>query len=322
MGELLPTFSAHLEATRYGQLLPGLRVAAMLALLLGLSLPTLRRGYAALVREPAALLLVQAAFVALGSLGVALMASFAITSVFLSRYLWPVHLLFAVGILCAVRRWVPVGWRVPGERWALLAYGLAIPFFVAHQNRKTVHFPSGILPYLSVLNPRYPVFYESANCFMPIWYQHLWPGARFLLDWPAALRAKSLGATGFCHILASLRASYHVPEIVTMPEFNAQNYPRFYVVDEGEIRQMDDFIASGQLRVVRILPTVLPGHQLLECEFRASSAVVPPAAYRRQRAASMPSVTSRAWGRVTTEATSSARLMSTGAPVARGHSQL
>jgi hypothetical protein len=89
----------------------------MLALLAALSWPWLRRGHAALVREPAALLLVQATFVALGSLGAALMASWVVTSVFLARYLWPVELLFAVGALVAAHRWVPARLPVPVRGW-------------------------------------------------------------------------------------------------------------------------------------------------------------------------------------------------------------
>lgn len=268
VGELLPTLSAGLETSRWGLVLPIVRVSVMLALLVGLSWPWLRRGYAALVREPAALLLVQAAFVALGSLGAALVASWVVTSVFLARYLWPVELLFATGLLYAAHRWVPARVPVPARGWVLAAYVLVLPFFIVHQNRKTVHFPSRILAYLPALDPRYPVFYESADYFLPIWYQKLHPGARFLLDWPAARRATVLSATVDYHILSSLRASYGVPAVVPLGQFNATNYPHFYVVDEQNHYQIEEFINSGRVRVLRVLPTSIANHQILECIFR------------------------------------------------------
>jgi hypothetical protein len=268
VGELLPTVSAGLEASRYGLVLPIVRVCAMLALLAALSWPWLRRGHAALVREPAALLLVQATFVALGSLGAALVASWVVTSVFLARYLWPVELLFAVGALVAAHRWVPARLPVPARGWVLVAYMLALPCFMVHQNRKTVHFPSAILAYLSALDHRYPVFYESADYFLPIWYQQLHPGARFLLDWPAALRATVLSATVDYHILSSLRASYGVAQVVPLAQFKAANYPHFYVVDEQNHYQIEEFINSGRVQVLRVLPTAIADHQILECRFR------------------------------------------------------
>ncbi|RZL07049.1 MAG: hypothetical protein EOO62_17745 [Hymenobacter sp.] len=272
VADLLPTPSAHLEAGPIGMLLPTLRVVVVLALLVALVLPRARQGYAALMRDAPALLVAQAGFVAVGAIVAALVASFTITSVFLNRYLWPVHLLFGVVVLAAVHHWLtgPLArlaltpW--PGRVGVLTAYALVMMGFVTYQNRKITLFRSDLLPYLAPLNPRYPVFYESANYFMPIWYQHMYPGAHFLLDWPMALRSKSLDATVFYHIMSSLRSSYQVGAVVPLPQFTAANYPHFYLVDEPHFQQMNDFIARGQVQVVRVLPTGVNA-RILECRF-------------------------------------------------------
>lgn len=273
VGELLPSLSAHLEASRYLQFLPALRVFSIVGLLFYLGVPRLRQGYAALIKDPAGLFLVQAGFVAVGTTVLALMASFTVVSVFLNRYLWPNHLLFAYVAVYAYHYYFRAG-QVPARRFLLPAYAALLLPFIAYQNRKVVIFPSGILAYLPALDPRYPVFFESADYFLPIWYQHLHPNARFLLDWPVALRSPALNSTVDYNILASLRDKYHVPQVVPLAQFDAARFPRFYVVDEHARYLIEPFLQSGQVRVLRTIPTAIVGHQILECTFASLTALL------------------------------------------------
>lgn len=269
VGELLPTLSSHLEASPTFQLLPPLRVAIMAGLIAYGCWPRLRRGYAALAQDPAGLFCVQASFVALATIGLALGASFTVTSVFLSRYLWPNHLLFAFVALYTYQQLVPE-FRLSGgvgkaARWALPAYAALLLPFVANQNRKATLFSSGILRYLPALNPQYPLFFESADYFLPIWFQHLRPNTYFLLDWPAALRSPALSSTVDYRIIESLRDHYHEPQVVALSEFSGARFPHFYVVDQQSHYQIEEFLASGRVRVLRVLPTAIAGHRILEC---------------------------------------------------------
>lgn len=266
VGELLPTLSAHVESSRYFQFLPFLRVVALAGLIAYLGVPRLRWGYAALVQDQAALFFVQASFVAVGATVLALVASFTVTSVFISRYLWFNHLLFAFMAVYAYHHFFQAG-EVPARRFLVAAYAAGLLPFIAYQNRKVVLFPSRILAYLPALNPRYPLFLESADYFLPIWFQHLYPHPYFLLDWPAALRSPVLSATGDYHNMVTLQAQYHTPQVVTLARFNGANFPRFYVVDERSHYQIEEFIAAGRVRVVRVLPTDIEGHRILECTF-------------------------------------------------------
>ncbi|RZL13852.1 MAG: hypothetical protein EOO62_07040 [Hymenobacter sp.] len=272
VGELLPTLSANLEHKPYLQFLPVLRVAAMVLLILYLGLPRLRRGYANLVKDPAALFFMQASFVALGSTVLALGASFTVASVFLSRYMWPNHLLFGAVVIYAYHCFVRAG-TVPAKMFLVTGYAALLVPFIVYQNRKTVLFPSAILPPLAKLNPQYPLFFESADYFLPVWYQHIRPNTYFLLDWPAALKSPTLSSTIDYGIIVSLRDIYHVPQVVRLPEFNSQRFPHFYVMDQHSHYQIEEFLETGQVRVVRTIPTGIEGHQILECTF---TGVVPP----------------------------------------------
>lgn len=268
VGELLPTLSAHLEASRYFQFLPVLRVGAVVVLILYLGLPRLRQGYVALAKDPAALFFVQASFVVVGSTLVALIASFAVTSVFLSRYMWPNHLLLAGIVVYAYHCFFQAG-TVPARRFLLPAYAALVLVFVVYQGRKVRLFPSVILPSLATLDPRYPLFLESADYFLPVWFQHLRPHSYFLLDWPAALRSPTLSSTVDYNIIGSLRAHYQTPEVVKLDEFGPARFPHFYVLDQHSHYQIEEFIEAGKVRVVRTIPTEVEGHQVLECVFTA-----------------------------------------------------
>lgn len=273
VGDLLPTLSAHLEANRYLQFLPVLRVAVVVALIGYLGVPKLRRGYAALATDPAGLFFIQASFVAIGTTFLTLIASFVVASVFLNRYLWPNHLLFAGVIIYAYHYFFQKG-QVPARRFLLPAYAALILPFVVHQNRKVVIFPSGILPYLTGLNPRYPLFFESADYFLPVWYQRIRPNAYFLLDWPAALRSPTLSSTIDYNIIVSLRDIYHVPQVVRLNEFTTTRFPHFYVMDQRSHYQIEEFLENGRVRVVRTIPTGIAGHQILECVFTGAAPAV------------------------------------------------
>ncbi|MFD1871849.1 hypothetical protein [Hymenobacter bucti] len=273
VGDLLPTVSASLEARPYLQFLPVLRVAAVVGLILYLGVPRLRQGYADLVKDPAALFFLQASFVALGTTVLTLVASFTVASVFLNRYMWPNHLLFAAVVIYAYHYFFRAG-TVPGRGLWLPAYAVLLLPFIFYQNRKTVIFPSVILPPLAGLNPQYPLFFESADYFLPVWYQHLRPNTYFLLDWPAALKSPTLSSTIDYGIIVSLRNIYHVPQVVRLNEFNTQRFPRFYVMDQRSHYQIEEFLETGQVRVVRTIPTSIAGHRILECTFTGVAAPV------------------------------------------------
>jgi hypothetical protein len=266
VGELLPTLSASLEAKPYLHFLPVLRVAAIVGLIVYLGLPRLRQGYADLVKDPAALFFIQASFVALGTTVLTLIASFTVASVFLNRYMWPNHLLFAAVVIYAYHYFFRAG-TVPGRRVWLPAYAVLLLPFIVYQNRKVVIFPSVILPPLAGLNPQYPLFLESADYFLPVWYQHLRPNSYFLLDWPAALKSPTLSSTIDYGIIVSLRDIYKVPQVVRLNEFNAKRFPHFYVLDQHSHYQIEEFLESGEVRVVRTIPAGIAGHQILECTF-------------------------------------------------------
>ena len=266
VGDLLPSLSPSLEAKPYLQFLPMLRVAAIVGLMVYLVLPRLRQGYADLVKDPGALFVVQASFVALGTTVLTLIASFTVASVFLNRYMWPNHLLFASVAIYAYHYFLRAG-TVPGRRFLLPLYAAALVPFIIYQNRKVVIFPSVILRPLAGLNPQYPMFFESADYFLPIWYQHLRPNSYYLLDWPAALKSPTMSSTIDYGIIVSLRDIYHVPQVVRLNEFNAARFPHFYVMDQHSHYQIEEFLESGEVRVVRTIPTGIAGHQILECTF-------------------------------------------------------
>ena len=76
-------------------------------------------------------------------------------------------------------------------------------------------------------------------------------------------------------IIVSLRDIYHVPQVVRLPEFNSQRFPHFYVMDQRSHYQIEEFLETGQVRVVRTIPTGIAGHQILECTFTGVPAPVP-----------------------------------------------
>ncbi|MBO0938834.1 hypothetical protein J2I47_19940 [Fibrella sp. HMF5335] len=288
VGELLPSPSSQLEHSPLFSWLPVARVGFVLALLVYVAIPKLRGGWRGVVADPAFSFFLLSCVVTLGTLAIALVVSLVHTSVFLSRYFWPSHLLLAYGLLYAIytlapqvqhwlRSWPRLGtvFQTGSASMAFLTvYGLLLIGFVFYQSRKVRQFPSGIVPYLSQLNPRYPVFFESADYFLPVWHYHLAP-ARYLLDWPSANATGNLpNATVDYNIINGLRTYYGVHSIMPTQELmgvagrngvDSAADGHFYVVDEASRYQFERLIRANYVRVIRRLPVNIAGHQILEC---------------------------------------------------------
>lgn len=277
--ELLPLHFDVFEANPYFRWLPMVRVAGLAWLLVVVGRPLLRRGPAALLQQPAHLMVVLAGFVAVGSTAVALAVSVAVVPVFISRYLWFNHLLFALIALQAYYRFARPG---VGAAWRPLmpAYVVLLVVVVAYRSSRTMLFSADIIGSTKALNPRYPLFFESVDYFLPIWHQRLHPQPRFLLDWPGALRSTSHNAVSDYHEMETLRANFGVPQVVAPAEFTGTRFPRFYVVDEPGRYQIEGFVAAGRVRVLRVLPTSVADQHILECVFADPAAAdgVPVAA--------------------------------------------
>ena len=267
VGELAPNLSSTLERRPGFEFLAILRFLFILALFLYLALPRLKDGIKAVVQDKAFSFYLLAGFMYGTTIAIALAVSFLHTSVFISRYLWPSHLLVIYQLVYAF-------YQLVGERrvtWLarlLPIYVLLLALFVFYQNRKGVIFPSGVLRYLPQLDQRYPVLIESADYFLPIWFHRQVAQPRYLLDWEtASVRDNILSATVEFNILSSLREKYKVSNVITRQGFNKLSMPHFYVIDETSHYQIEHFIANGQVHIIRQLPISIVGHRLLECQF-------------------------------------------------------
>lgn len=267
VGELVPALSSRLERNPAFWFIPVLRFVGVAGLFLYLALPRLKDGLKAIQRDKAFSFYLMAGFIYLATLVIALVVSFVHTSVFISRYLWPSHLLVVFQLVYAFYHFFP---KLRFDRFVRLlpVYILLLTGFLFYQNRKTFIFPDDVLAYLPQLDKRYPVFVETADYFLPIWFHKNTPNVHYLLHWESAsVKNNILSATVEHKILKSVREKYQVTGIVTAKEFNRANFPHFYVIDESSHHQFEHFITNGQIHIVRELPMTVPGHRLLECRF-------------------------------------------------------
>ncbi len=267
VGELSPTLSYSLEQRSWLAFLPYLRFFGVAFLFVFILRKKLRNGYAAFRTDAAFQFYLLSGFIYFSTILISLAVSLVHTSVFISRYLWPNHLLVMFQLMYAFYQFYTPP-RLSG--WYRLApvYALIIGAFVFYQNRKVVHFPKGILSYLPQMDPRYPVFVETADYFLPIWFHKFPQQVHYLIHWPtAAVPTNILSATVEHKILKSVREKYQVPGLILAKDFTKANFPHFYVVDESSHYQMEKFINAQQIRVVRQLPIDIDGHRLLECTF-------------------------------------------------------
>ncbi|WP_460957577.1 hypothetical protein [Spirosoma litoris] len=274
IGELIPTLSSALERRTVFLALPLLRVVLVGILFIYIALPQLKKNGQAIRDDKALMFYLLAGWIYMATVFIALLVTVVHTSVFISRYQWPSHLLLIYQFVYA--------WYVLQDRWHIpnsvsgwkpqlvSVYVLLLTGFLFYQNRKVVIFPSGVLQGLSQLDKRYPVFVESAHYFLPIWFHDKTTDVHYVLDWQTAIRSGNmLNASVEYKILEAVRNKYHVSGIMPEKSFNRMAIPHFYVIDEGGIYQIEQFIRSGQVRVIRQLPIGLSGHRILDCTFRS-----------------------------------------------------
>ncbi|GAB3314674.1 hypothetical protein GCM10027299_03130 [Larkinella ripae] len=141
-----------------------------------------------------------------------------------------------------------------------------------YQNKKTALFPSGILAHLPKVNYRYPIFFESADYFLPIWFYNKSLKINYLLDWEAANKEGNLlNATTDYNILKSVNEKYNVKNIIRTDEFTNANFPHFYVIDESSRYQIERYVENRKVKVLAVIPVSIEGHQILECSFEANN---------------------------------------------------
>lgn len=275
VGELVPTVSASLERRSLFQWLPVVRFLLVVGLWVYIVLPRLRSTrFQLLIRDQAFMFYLMAGFVYLTTIGITVVISLVFRSVFISRYLWPSHLLLIYQLVYAFyffrSRWSFRLWERALSVRLLPVYMGLVAMFIFYQNRKVIIFPSGVLSYLPQLDKQYPVFVETADYFLPIWFHDKTTKIRYLLDWDTAARDSNLlSATVEHNILKSVREKYQVNDIMTKQDFNLATVPHFYVVDESSIYQIEDYIKTGKVQVIRELPIDIAGHRLLECKLRS-----------------------------------------------------
>ena len=265
MGEIVPTLSYRLEQVPLLSFIPVLRVILIFGLFLYIAIPRLKQGYASMIADDAfSFYLFSGFMIILMALG-ATVVSYAYLSVFLSRFQWPSHLLLLFQFAYTCYFFAPTA-RLPNKLMRFVPlYVALLMVFIFYQNRKIVHFPSGILDYLPRNDANYPVFFESADYFLPIWHHKL-ANAHYLLDQKTAIAKENLknSSTDY-NILTSLREKYDVPQVVRRNEFTKERFPHFYVVDEDSRYQIDYFIANQQVKVLRVIPVPIKGHHIVEC---------------------------------------------------------
>ncbi len=287
VGELAPTVSAKVEGIGTWPMLAILRFAGLIALFGHVAVPKLKLGFRAAVADPAFMLYLLAGFMYITTILIALGVSLVHTSVFISRYLWPNHLLVIYQLLYAFyhftgNRFVPpsfqrefTGRRLPSRRavgWLLPVYGLVLAALLFYQSRKLVLAPTTVMAYVDQLNRKYPVFLESSVNFMPTWFYKTDRPIHFLLDYESAFAAHNdLGATVGYHTLEAIKRKYNVAAVVPVADFNATNVPRFFMVDERWNYQIERFIQAKAVKVIRAIPTTLDGVTILECAFTGAA---------------------------------------------------
>ncbi|SOD92016.1 hypothetical protein [Spirosoma fluviale] len=275
VGELAPSLSSSLERQSVFKVLPILRFLLIVGLWVYIALPRLRTTrFQFLIADKAFTFYLLAGFLYLVPVGIALVVSLFFRSVFISRYLWPSHLLVVYQLVYAVyffldRRPLQPG-RVAVRVKFLPLYILALAGFIFYQNRKVNVFPSGVLSYLPQLNKAYPVFVETADYFLPIWFHDKTTKVRYLLDWDTATQPTNiLSATVEHKVLKSVREKYQVNDIIPSQHFTRSVVPHFYVIDESSNYQIEYFIETGRVRIIRELPIAIEGHRILECTLQS-----------------------------------------------------
>lgn len=290
VGELAPTLSAKLEAAGSLPILPILRFVGLVSLFCYIAVPRLKRGSRAAMADSAFALYLLAAFIYLATITITLIVSLVHTSVFISRYLWPNHLLVIYQLMYAYhfftssrpadeRTWTAI---YPYLRPEFVRSGLIrlLPVYIAglacllfYQGRKVALAPTTVMGYVNQLDRRYPVFLESSVNFMPVWfYSHAQRPVYFLLDYKSAFDpTNDPGASVGFHTLAAVKAKYHVSAVKPLASFNAHTVPHFFVVDEKWNYQIERFIQNKSVRVIRTIPTTMPGISIRECVFTKAS---------------------------------------------------
>ena len=274
VGELVPSISAKLERNQFFLFLPVLRFLLVVGVFIYIALSRLKNSFQANKDDKAFMLYLLSGWIYLATICIALVVSFTHTSVFISRYLWPSHLLVIYQLVYA--------WYFFQERYRinivrptlayklLPVYAMLLAGFLFYQNRKVAIFPGTVLSYLPQLNKQYPVFVEDAVYFLPIWFHDKTIKVRYLLDWEtAATERNELGATVGYKILKSVHEKYHVADILTAQGFNKGTISHFYVIDEVCQYQFEHLIQSGRVHIVRQLPIGIKGHRILECTLQS-----------------------------------------------------
>ena len=298
VGELLPVLSASVETTY--PVLNLLRVAGVAGLFLWIAVPRLRRGeqpgQKVAFADPAFSLYVLSGFLVGFTLLLGLAVSLAHTSVFLHRYFWPSTLLLTYQLLyggwllyAKFRQRAPI--QLPTLRpspalqtGALLFFAVGVGRFIAFQNKKVPLFSGEIRHDLVALKPGQPVLLESAYYFLPLrFYQSRQPIC-FLLDWPTALDKRNvLESTTDYKILEGVAQFYPLSGLIRPAQFNGANFGRFYVVDEVSRYQIEAFVASGQVKIHRVISSAVAGHRILDCSFTPAGLPAPALSHQPTR---------------------------------------
>ena len=246
---------------------PVLRFVLTTGLFVYIALPRLKTGFAGVINDRAFLFYLMAGFVYHVTIFIPLLVSLTHTSVFISRYLWPSHLLLAYQLLYAYYHFVGTR-KVPQLKKLLPVYVASLTALLFYQNQKQSLVYTPVFELLPKLNKNYPLFVESAVHFLPIWFYNRDHQPQHLLDWEtASTRQNTLGATVEYKILKAVREKYNVGNIITMDDFNRAHLSRFYVLDEDSHYQIEHFIRKGRVKIIRQFPSHIPGHRLLECSF-------------------------------------------------------
>jgi hypothetical protein len=263
LGDLIPTISSQLE--QQAKILPIIRVLVVVTVFLCIAIPKLKLGFKKFIGDKAFSFYILAGYVSFMTAGLSMLVSLVYMSVFLSRYQWISHLLIIFQIIYAYNLWA---YKVRYPQFVVRlvpVYIAAIGAFMFYQNKKISIFPSGILSYLPQLDKRYPVFFESADYFFPIWH-HQNVDAHYLLNWDAALaKDNMLNATVDHKMALSLREEYDVNKVVYVDELKQKRFSHFYIVDEFSRKQFDSLIRENKIKVVRVIPVGIAGHRILEC---------------------------------------------------------
>ena len=278
IGELAPTVSTKLEYTGSFWILSALRMLGLAALFIYIAFPRLKKGYKDAVAEPAFVLYLFAGFIYFTTILMSVVVSFAHTSIFISRYLWPNHLLVIYQMIYAfyylINRpfsapFAPYIHKLTASVWTVPTYLVITTGFLFYQSRKLVLAPKTVMSYVNQLDKKYPVFLESPTFFIPIWFYNSGRPIHFLLDQQSAFTPHNdSGAPVAFHIMTSVKEKYNVSAVMSLAEFNAQEDRHFFVVDEQWNYQIERFIRNKSVEVVHAAPTTLGGVRILECVFK------------------------------------------------------